>query len=234
MTPALRSRAATVTSGVAAAAVCERAPRAPADVRPAFSATMGLVPPTRRAMRANLRGLPRDSRYSAITEVRSSCSKKHSRSFGLTSSLFPTDTKADRPRPAARVCSPSTTPTAPDWETRASRPGSGSGKAKVAFILISGSVFATPRQFGPTIRIPCLRATLSISVSTAAPERPVSPKPAVITVTARTPTEAASSITAGTADAGTATMARSTGSGTDNSAGNAGTPHTARAAGLTG
>ena len=186
-------------------------------------------------MRANLRGLPSDSRYSAITEVRSSCSKKHSRSFGLTSSLFPTDTKADRPRPAARVCSPSTTPTAPDCETRASRPpGNDSGKAKVAFNLISGSVFATPRQFGPTIRIPCRRATLSISVSTAAPDRPVSPKPAVMMVTARTPIEAASSITPGTADAGTATMARSTGSGTDKSAGNAGTPQTARAAGLTG
>ena len=62
MTPALCSRAATVTSGVAAAAVCERAPRAPADVRPAFSATIGLVAPTRRAIRANLRGLPSDSR----------------------------------------------------------------------------------------------------------------------------------------------------------------------------
>jgi len=53
-------------------------------------------------------------------------------------------------------------------------------------------------------------------------------------VTARAPTEAASSITLGTADAGTATTARSIGSGIDNSAGNAGTPQTARAEGLTG
>ena len=36
---------------VAAAAVCERAPRAPADVLPAFSATIGLVSPTRRGRR---------------------------------------------------------------------------------------------------------------------------------------------------------------------------------------
>ncbi len=104
----------------------------------------------------------------------------------------------------------------------------------MAFIRIPGSVFTTPRQFGPTIRIPCLRATLSSSVSTAAPERPVSPKPAVMMVTARTPIEAASSITPGTAEAGTATTARSIGSGIDSSAGNAGTPQTARAAGLTG
>ena len=51
-----------MTSGVAAAAVCERAPLAPAEVLPALSATMGLAAPTRRAIRANLRGLPSDSR----------------------------------------------------------------------------------------------------------------------------------------------------------------------------
>jgi len=42
------------------------------------------------------------------------------------------------------------------------------------------------------MRMPWRRATLSSSASTLAPERPVSPKPAVITVTARTPAEAAS------------------------------------------
>ena len=117
---------------------------------------------------------------------------------------------------------------------RARRPGSGSSEANVAFIRISGSVFTTPRQFGPTIRMPCLRATLSSSVLHRGARAACLPEAAVMMVTARTPAEAASSITPGTADAGTATTARSIGSGTDHSAGNAGTPQTARAEGLTG
>ncbi len=56
------SMARTATSGVAAAAVCERAPRAPAVDLPAFNTTIGFSRPTLRAMRENLRGLPIDSR----------------------------------------------------------------------------------------------------------------------------------------------------------------------------
>ena len=43
--------------------MCELAALAPAAVRPAFIATIGFVRATRRATRANLRGLPKDSRY---------------------------------------------------------------------------------------------------------------------------------------------------------------------------
>ena len=39
----------------------------------------------------------------------------------------------------------------------------------VAFSLTSGSVFTRPRQFGPTMRMPCSRAIESSSVSTFAP-----------------------------------------------------------------
>ena len=44
------------------APVCEEVARAPAADRPLFTAMIGLVRPTRRAIRANLRGLPTDSR----------------------------------------------------------------------------------------------------------------------------------------------------------------------------
>ena len=62
ITPACANSASTATSGVAAAAVCEATPRPPATDRPDFTATTGFVRPTRRASRANLHGLPNDSR----------------------------------------------------------------------------------------------------------------------------------------------------------------------------
>ena len=62
MTPAAESRASDATVGVAAAAVCDRAPRTPATVLPAFRATIGFLRATRRAIRKNFLGLPNDSR----------------------------------------------------------------------------------------------------------------------------------------------------------------------------
>ena len=150
----------------------------------------------------------RDHRGPVVTARRSTAGRSGSRRACSPLVLSPTGQGR-----RCGSCSQSRTPTAPDCETRASRPGSGSSEPNVAVIRTPGSVLATPRQFGPTSRIPCVRATSSSLVSTAAPKRPVSPKPAVITVTARTPMAAASSITPGTADAGTATTARSTGSG---------------------
>src|SRR5512144_2068257 len=61
MTPAWRNSASTVAAGVAAAAVCERAARDPAGELPPFIATIGLWRESRRAIRANFRGLPKDS-----------------------------------------------------------------------------------------------------------------------------------------------------------------------------
>ena len=52
---------------------------------------------TRRAMRANLRGLPNDSVYMAMTRVVSSSSQNCSRSLPDTSHLSPSDTNHDRP-----------------------------------------------------------------------------------------------------------------------------------------
>ena len=61
MMPAWANSASWVTSGVAAAAVCDAAARWPADERPLITVSTGIRWPTRRAVRANLRGLPNDS-----------------------------------------------------------------------------------------------------------------------------------------------------------------------------
>ena len=53
----------------ASAPVCEDAARAPAAMRPALTAMIGLRRATRRAICANCRGLPKLSRYSRITSV---------------------------------------------------------------------------------------------------------------------------------------------------------------------
>ena len=109
---------------------------------------------TRRAIRANFRGLPKDSRYSAITRVRSSRSQASSRSLLLTSALLPTETNCEIPSPHLAAAVTTAMPSAPDWETRPSRPGRIGMPAKVALSRTAGSVLTRPRQLGPRIRIP--------------------------------------------------------------------------------
>ena len=125
MTPACRNRASTAMSGLAIAAVCDDAARTPAADRPLFTATIGLRRDTRRAMRANLRGLPNDSRYSSTTSVPGSSSQYWSRSLPLTSALLPTDTKLDTPRPMRADRSRMAMPSAPDCDCMAMRPRRG-------------------------------------------------------------------------------------------------------------
>ena len=74
MIPAWANSASWVTSGVAAAAVCDAAARWPAAERPLMTVSTGIRRPTRRAVRANLRGLPNDSTYSTASLVSPSCS----------------------------------------------------------------------------------------------------------------------------------------------------------------
>ena len=62
ITPDWWNSASTATSLAASAAVWLPAARDPPRVRPAFTATIGLVRPMRRASRAKRRGLPNDSR----------------------------------------------------------------------------------------------------------------------------------------------------------------------------
>ena len=69
ITPACLKSASTTTSLVASAPVCEAAARDPALDRPALTATIGFVRPTRRAISLNFFGFPKLSRYSRITDV---------------------------------------------------------------------------------------------------------------------------------------------------------------------
>ena len=62
ITPACKKSASTAASEPASAAVCEPAARCPARVTPLFIARIGFTRASRRAMRANLRGFPNDSR----------------------------------------------------------------------------------------------------------------------------------------------------------------------------
>ena len=105
ITPALANSASTVLSEAAISApVCELAARAPADVRPALTASTGLARATRRATRPNLRGLPKDSRYSATTCVAGSCSQYCRTSLLERSALSPSETNALQADARAATC----------------------------------------------------------------------------------------------------------------------------------
>jgi hypothetical protein len=81
------------------AAVWEAAARSPSSVRPAYTVSTGMARPMRRAVRANFRGLPNDSRYSTPSLVTLSRSHQVSRSLPDTSYLLPTEAKDETPTP---------------------------------------------------------------------------------------------------------------------------------------
>ena len=132
ITPAWRNSASRVTAGVAVAAVCEAAARRATSDVPDRTASTGLVRPSRRAIRANLRGLPNDSRYSTATRVAASRSHHISRSLLLTSYLSPVETNVETPSPMWASCSSNAIPTPPDWVATPIGPGGGSRRANVA------------------------------------------------------------------------------------------------------
>jgi hypothetical protein len=141
-----------VTSGVAAAAVCDAAARRPASDRPETTVSSGIRRLTLRAVRANLRGLPNDSTYSRPSRVTGSDSHHCSMSLLLTSYLSPTDANVDTPMPSRDSWSRSAMPTPPDCTTTPASPDVGREAANVA--SKPAAVFVIPRQFGPTNRIP--------------------------------------------------------------------------------
>ena len=167
------------------APVCEPAARAPAADRPALTARTGLLAATRRAIRAKRRGLPNDSKYRSTSAVCGSCSQNCSRSLGDRSARLPIDANADSPSPSASACSSSAIPTPPLCEDTATLPGRGAVGANVAFR--PAGVLSTPRQLGPTSRIPVARHRDSRSRWRSAPSAPVSAKPAEMTTRLRTP-----------------------------------------------
>ena len=132
------------------------AARDPACVRPAFTTTIGLLRPTRRASRAKRRGLPNDSRYSRITRgagialpvleqvvaghvglVAEADERRHARRCAAGE-------LAESPAPARRSATSSATPPA----RRHDRRERGVEPHAPALVL------SRPMQLGPTIRMP--------------------------------------------------------------------------------
>jgi hypothetical protein len=123
---------------------------------------------------------------------------------------------------------------APDWLMKLTGPAGGMIGANVAFIRMSAAVFTTPRQLGPTIRMPYLRAIASSCSSRSAPAGPTSLNPAVITISVRTPRSPHCSATTSARSFGTAMIARSMTPGTSWMLRYAGIEWTAVAFGLIG
>ncbi len=144
-TPADRKSASTATS---------RAPR------PLLSATTGLLRPTTRAMRANLRGLPKPCRCMSTTSVAGSACQYCSRSLPETSARSPIETKVDSPA-RRRVASDRKVPaSAPDWLNTPIRPDGGEPAAKVACSRTAGSALTMPIAFGPDEAHPAVAGDL--------------------------------------------------------------------------
>ena len=173
------------------------------------TAATGLRRASSRAIRANLRGLPKVSRYSRTASVCGSSRQYCRASLPETSARLPAETKVDRPSPRRSAAASSAVPSAADWLKKPTRPGRGSSGASVALSRTPGSVLAMPRQFGPISRMPWLRTARSSAACASAPAGPASAKPADTTTSPCTPAAAQSSTTPGTASAGTATTARS-------------------------
>src|SRR5215472_5940112 len=100
MMPAWPNSASCVTRRGPDAAVCDSAARRPAADRPPTTVSTGILWPTRRAVRANPRGFPYDSRYKMASLVCSSCSHQVSMSLLDTSYLSPTEANDETPTPS--------------------------------------------------------------------------------------------------------------------------------------
>ena len=111
-----------------------------------------MVRPTLRAVRANLRGFPNESRYSTASLVAASDSHHSSMSLPDTSTLSPRETNDEIPTPSRDRCSSRATPTPPDCSARPAVPGRGCPAANVA--SRDTLVLATPNKAGPTSRMP--------------------------------------------------------------------------------
>ncbi|MFT5323163.1 MAG: hypothetical protein ACI8P0_001010 [Planctomycetaceae bacterium] len=150
-----------------------------------------------------------------------------------TSSMLPTETKCENPIRSRTAQSRIDVPRAPDCEMNAICPAAGIVDAKLALSFTCGAI--TPRQFGPTIRMPSNSRTVASSFcSRASPAGPVSRKPADRTMTPRIPAAPHSATMSGTESARVQTIARSTSSGKSRTLAKAGRSCTFLCFGLTG
>nr|WP_254185596.1 hypothetical protein [Nocardioides panacis] len=226
ITPAAWYSAWSARLGVACAAVCERPARCPAAELPPKTTRSGRVRLNEAASREKVRGSWNDSRYSAAARTSGSSCHADSRSLPDTSALLPSDTKAATPSPRSRAASSRATPTPPDCEPTASVPGAGRTAPKVASSRVPRRLLSSPKQFGPTRRMSCARATAASRCSTAAPLAPVSARPEVSTTHVRASRSASCRTVTSTSSCGTATTARSRPVGRPSTAGTQETPST--------
>ena len=155
ITPVWRNRAATVSSELASAAVCEEAARRPTALRPAFTATTGLDRLNWRASRANLRGLPNDSRYSRPTPVASSSAHHDKEVVAAHVGLVAHRDEAREPdAPLFRLGQDGDAEAAGLGGKPEARRPSACPWQRWRSSKLSGSVLSTPKQLGPTIRMP--------------------------------------------------------------------------------
>ena len=123
MTPACSNNARTLASSIGS--VCAASPATGRVCRPLFTATIGLVRASRRATRANFRGLPNVSRYRSTRSVAGSVCQYCSMSLPDRSARLPAETKVDSPRPRLRAAARIAMPSAPDCAKNPIRPRPG-------------------------------------------------------------------------------------------------------------
>src|SRR6201999_3244739 len=132
ITPDWLNTSSYILSLPASAPVCELAALAPAEVRPAFSTTIGFFFDTRLATSAKARPSFRSSQCCAMIWVLSSCSKKVNRSSSSISDLLPRPTIAETPILAEREKPMIAMPMPPDCDDNAAEPLTSKGVQNVA------------------------------------------------------------------------------------------------------
>ena len=215
MTPAWRKSASTVTSEAASSApVCEPAARAPAAERPDLTARIGLRARDPRGRSGRSGAGSRTTRGRAGSRrcpgpAPSSAGGRCPRGRPCCPSTRTTTARGRGARPRSMTAIPS----APLWDTKPIRPGRRRGRGEGRVQPTSGAVLRTPRQLGPTSRMPGGAADASSSRWRRAPSAPASAKPAESTTSARTPLRRALARDVEHGPRGTAMTARSTGPG---------------------
>lgn len=126
------------------------------------------------------------------------------------SAALPTVTSFEKPSPFCRAYCAKVSAMLPLWEISSIGPAA----AFQPSALTRPEALNMPAQLGPIMRAPARRKASANSCSGRFPSGPVSPKPAVITTTAGTPSATQSLIVSATKPGRTSTIANSTGPGT--------------------
>ena len=155
---------------------------APSGLRPDFRTSTGFLSSRVSFLHTRMNSLPSpmSSRYITITSVCRCSASISSTSTSLMTALLPMLTTAENPIPCALASSTSAAHMAPLCDTSAILPAFGVTLRNVEFIMVLGSRFITPRQFGPITSMPYFAAISRSCASRRAPSSSTSLKPAVI------------------------------------------------------